>query len=216
MANSQFGVGIGANGQRVTNTGPTTTNGPGGQFTTGTNGQTTNQWGQAIVNPAGYQQAMGRLENGSDFSSYQTGVTNSLASQNQANQQYQDLLKDPSKVQQTAGYQFALDQGNQAINRSAAAKGMSNSGGILAELAKYGQGMASQQYQQQLNNYQQNFENQGKQLNSLTGLMQGAQKFGTAAGYYDPKNYYNPGGTNPSGPVGGNTGQHSSGNTLIW
>ena len=31
---------------------------------------------------------------------------------------------------------------------------MSNSGNVLAELAKYGQGMGSQLYQQQLQNYQ--------------------------------------------------------------
>lgn len=83
-----------------------------------------------------------------------------------------ELLRDPSKVNQTAGYQFALDQGNQAINRSAAAKGMLNSGNVLAELAKYGQGMASQQY--------------NTETNRLADLLHGAQQFGLSSGYYTP------------------------------
>ena len=98
-----------------------------------------------------------QITEGSDFSPYQNQLNN--------------LLRDPSKVQQTAGYQFALDQGNQSINRSAAAKGMLNSGNVLAELAKYGQGMASQQYD--------------TETNRLASLMQNAQQFGLNSGYLD-------------------------------
>lgn len=56
------------------------------------------------------------------------------------------LLDDPSSIADTGAYQFALGQGQQALERSQAAKGMSASGNTLAELLKYGQGMASQQY----------------------------------------------------------------------
>lgn len=56
------------------------------------------------------------------------------------------LMENPDSIQNSGAYRFAFDQGQQAIERSAAAKGMLNSGNILAELAKYGQGMASQQY----------------------------------------------------------------------
>jgi len=56
------------------------------------------------------------------------------------------LMENPNSIQNSGAYRFAFDQGQQAIERSAAAKGMLNSGNILAELAKYGQGMASQQY----------------------------------------------------------------------
>lgn len=73
------------------------------------------------------------------------------------------LLTDPSQIQQSAGYQFARDQGEQAINRSAAAKGMLGSGNVLAELAKYGQGMASQEY--------------GNQVNRLSGLLGQSQQY---------------------------------------
>jgi len=78
--------------------------------------------------------------------------------------QLRGIMSDPSKIQQTAGYQFAVDQGNQAINRSAASKGMLGSGNVLAELAKYGQGMGSQEY--------------GNQVNRLSGLIGQAYQYG--------------------------------------
>jgi cytochrome c556 len=110
-------------------------------------------------------------------------------------------LQDPSQVQNTAGYKFAVDQGNQAINRSAAAKGMLNSGGVLAELAKYGQGMGAQQYQTQLGNLQQNYQNQNTQTNNLANLMQGAQQFGINSGYYqNPQNMQLQNGAQRYGP----------------
>lgn len=74
-----------------------------------------------------------------------------------------ELLTDPNSIEKTPAYQFALEQGNQAINRSAAAKGMLGSGNVLAELAKYGQGMASQEY--------------GNQVNRLSDLMSRSQQY---------------------------------------
>ncbi len=68
-----------------------------------------------------------------------------------------------AELQKTPGYQFTVDQGNQAINRSAAAKGMLNSGNVLADLTKYGQDMGSTQYGNRLN-----------QLGSLSGTGQAA------------------------------------------
>lgn len=56
------------------------------------------------------------------------------------------LMSDPNSISNSAAYKFRLDQGNQAIQRSAAAKGMLGSGNTLAELLKYGQGEASQEY----------------------------------------------------------------------
>jgi hypothetical protein len=58
----------------------------------------------------------------------------------------QKLMDNPDSIKNSGAYRFAFDQGQQAIERSAAARGMLNSGNILAELAKYGQGMAAQQY----------------------------------------------------------------------
>lgn len=50
-----------------------------------------------------------------------------------------DLETDP-------GYQFRLAEGNKALERSAAAKGILQSGGTLKALTKYGQDAASQEY----------------------------------------------------------------------
>ncbi len=116
--------------------------------------------GRTIQDLQGYL-GKGQLQKtGADVSDYQN--------------QLRGLISDPSKIQQTAGYQFAVDQGNQAINRSAAAKGMGNSGGVLAELARYGQGMASQEY--------------GNQVNRLSGLVGQGQQFGISSGYFDELN----------------------------
>jgi len=46
------------------------------------------------------------------------------------------------------GYQFRLQQGEQAIERSAAARGGALGGGTLKGLQEYGQGLASQEYGQ--------------------------------------------------------------------
>lgn len=54
------------------------------------------------------------------------------------------------RIANLPGYQFALSQGQQALERSAAAKGGFRSGGLLTDLVKYGQGMASQQYDKEV------------------------------------------------------------------
>jgi hypothetical protein len=45
------------------------------------------------------------------------------------------------------GYQFRLDEGMRALDRSAASRGLTRSGGHEREVMAYGQGMASQEYQ---------------------------------------------------------------------
>lgn len=44
------------------------------------------------------------------------------------------------------GYQFALDQGTQALDRSAASRGMLGSGNQQQDLLRFGQGLANQEY----------------------------------------------------------------------
>lgn len=51
------------------------------------------------------------------------------------------------------GYQFRMQQGAQGINANAAAQGMSLSGATQKALAKYGQGLASQEYQNAYNRF---------------------------------------------------------------
>lgn len=56
------------------------------------------------------------------------------------------LLDNPDSIANTGAYKFAFQQGNEAVNRNLAAKGLLKSGNRLAELTKFGQGLASQQY----------------------------------------------------------------------
>lgn len=61
------------------------------------------------------------------------------------------LLDNPDSIANTGAYKFRLAQGQQALERSAAAKGMTGSGNTLAALINYGQGAASQAYDSERN-----------------------------------------------------------------
>ena len=65
--------------------------------------------------------------------------------------QLRQLMANPGQFGSSPAYQFAFDQGLEALNRKAAAGGMLGSGNRLAELTKYGQGMAGQQFFNQAN-----------------------------------------------------------------
>ena len=56
------------------------------------------------------------------------------------------LMDNPDSIANTGAYKFAFNQGQEALNRQLAAKGLLNSGNRLYELTKFGQGLASQQY----------------------------------------------------------------------
>lgn len=62
------------------------------------------------------------------------------------------LLSDPNSVADTPAYKFALEQGLESVNRTAAAKGQLASGNRLADLTKYGSGLAAQTYNQTVSN----------------------------------------------------------------
>jgi len=66
-------------------------------------------------------------------------------------QRLAELINNPSSIENTNAYKFRFNQGQQALERSAAARGMLNSGNTLAALADYGQGQASQEYGNEFN-----------------------------------------------------------------
>ena len=70
-------------------------------------------------------------------------------------------------------YQFQLKQGQQALDRSSAARGMGYSGAQMKAAQDYGQGMASQQYDKEYNRATSEF---GDYYNRLAGLSQGGQQ----------------------------------------
>jgi len=78
-----------------------------------------------------------------------------------------DLASDP-------GYQFRLDQGNQAIERSAAARGGLLSGAAAKALTRYSQGVASDEYGNAYNRFNNDQSTQYNRLASLAGVGQAA------------------------------------------
>jgi len=65
------------------------------------------------------------------------------------------------------GYGFRLAEGNKALERSAAARGMMLSGSMLKGAQRFGQDMASNEYQNAFNRFQ---TNRSSRLNPLMGL----------------------------------------------
>jgi hypothetical protein len=104
------------------------------------------------------------------------------------------LMKDFSAADFTAdpGYQFRLDQGQQALERNAAARGGLLSGAALKDANNYAQGQASQEWQAAYDRFKSNQASKANPLLSLAGSGQvasgalssaatGAANSGTAA-----------------------------------
>lgn len=123
-----------------------------------------------------------------------------------------NLLANPGNIVDTPGYQFSYDQGLQSLFAKQAASGNRFSGRALEESMQFGQGLASQIYNQEMNRYAglagANFPNSGgmalgqgqSQLNQQDSFNQG----------YFWNNLFNKiprgggGSTAPSGGGGGN------------
>ena len=87
----------------------------------------------------------------------------------------QSYLTDPNSYTGSPGFQFALDQGTQAINRNNSAT--RGSGNVLAELMRYGTGLAQQdrgneigRLQSALGGEQQYDLGQGQNANQSAGI----------------------------------------------
>jgi hypothetical protein len=72
------------------------------------------------------------------------------------------------------GYGFRLAEGNKALERSAAARGMMLSGSMLKGAQRFGQDMASNEYQNAYNRFQTNRSSRLNPLMGLAGAGQGA------------------------------------------
>ena len=73
---------------------------------------------------------------------------------------------------QDPGYAFRMSEGMKALERSAAARGGLLSGATMKGIQRYGQDMASQEYQNAFNRFQINRGNQLNPLLSIAGLGQ--------------------------------------------
>jgi hypothetical protein len=76
------------------------------------------------------------------------------------------------QFQQDPGYGFRLKEGQQALDRSAAARGGLISGGALKAAQRYGQEMGSQEYTNAFNRYQLERQARLNPLQSLAGVGQ--------------------------------------------
>lgn len=99
-----------------------------------------------------------------------------------------DYQKDP-------GYDFRMNEGQKALERSAAARGGLQSGGTLKALDRYGQDYASNEYQNAYNRFNTNQTQRFNRLSSIAGLGQTANAQTNAAGM----NYANQAGSNSMG-----------------
>lgn len=78
----------------------------------------------------------------------------------------------PQQFQADPGYAFRLSEGQQALDRSAAARGGLISGGALKAATRYGQDMGSQEYTNAFNRYQAERQARLGPLQALTGMSQ--------------------------------------------
>lgn len=85
------------------------------------------------------------------------------------------------------GYQFRLDEGNRGVERSAAARGGQLSGATMKALQKYGQGMASDEYGNAYNRFN---NDKTTQFNRLSGIAGTGQQASNQIGQYG-SNYAN-------------------------
>jgi hypothetical protein len=128
-----------------------------------------------------------------------------------------------SDFQADPGYDFRMQQGLQGIERSAAARGGSLSGGVLKQLTRYGQGLASDEYGAAYNRFNNDQTQRFNRLASLAGIGQNATNQVQSAGMNTAGNIGNlqtqAGNARASGYIGQanalNSGLSTIGNAFI-
>lgn len=110
------------------------------------------------------------------------------------------------QFQQDPGYAFRQSEGMKALERSAAARGNLMSGSTLKGIQRFGQDLASQEYQNAFNRYQVERSAKLNPLQSLMGSGQSAANVMTGAagqmGQNQASNIYNAGQARASGYIG--------------
>lgn len=111
------------------------------------------------------------------------------------------------QFQQDPGYAFRQSEGMKALERSAAARGGLLSGSTLKGIQRFGQDLASQEYQNAFNRYQVERAARLNPLQSLMGSGQSSANVLTGAagqmGQNEAQNLMNAGAARASGYVGG-------------
>ncbi len=146
-----------------------------------------NRWGYQLEYAGGgdagnnytkwvYGDPTGATSESVDEAGLNAAVQQRLAQQNAAKNDpnYGWLLKRFSETdwQADPGYQFRLDQGNNALNNMAAATGNLNSGRALKDAIAYNSGQASQEYGNAYGRFNTDQTNQYNRLAALAGMGQ--------------------------------------------
>lgn len=113
------------------------------------------------------------------------------------NLQDEDLYRyfNASDFQKDPGYDFRMNEGQKALERSASARGGLMGGAFGKALSRYSQDYASNEYQNARNNFNNDRSNRFNRLSSIAGLGQTANSQVGAAG----QNYANQAGQNMMG-----------------
>ena len=110
------------------------------------------------------------------------------------------------QFQQDPGYAFRQSEGMKALERSAAARGNLLSGSTMKGIQRFGQDLASQEYQNAFNRFQVERSARLNPLQSLMGSGQSATNVLTGAagqmGQNEASNLYNAGAARASGYIG--------------
>jgi hypothetical protein len=109
----------------------------------------------------------------------------------------QDFKRDftAADFQQDPGYDFRMQEGQKALERSAAARGGLQSGGTMKALAQYGQNFASNEYGNAYNRFNQDRDRRFGRLSNISGMGIGANNSNAISG----QNYANNAGSNMMG-----------------
>jgi hypothetical protein len=95
---------------------------------------------------AGYGMGQGQFAQGAGALNQLAAMGPYSAAQMGAGGNVQALMANPNAFQQDPGYQFRLQQGQQAVQASNAAQGGRLSGRALQEMSSFNQGLASQEF----------------------------------------------------------------------
>lgn len=108
--------------------------------------------------------------------------------------------------QASPAYNFNLEEGQKAINKAAAARGQYYNPATLQDIAKFSQGLASNEFQNAFSNYNTNQRNLWDRLYALSGSGQNAATnlgaFGTTVGGQVGNTYLEGGKAAAAGTVG--------------
>ncbi len=112
-----------------------------------------------------------------DLSHFTEAGQDGLTQLQQLQSELQGGLLDPQDIQNSPAYQFRLEQGMQALDRSAAARGLLGSGAAVKEASRFGQGLASTEYD---NEFRRRLALAGQRA-GIAGQQVGAGQFGTGS-----------------------------------